>query len=54
MLWLNSVVDPWHFSTDPDLGPCFWLVDPDPAIFVIDLKDTSKKYLSFSAYYFFK
>ncbi len=28
----NSVPDPWHFG-----------VDPDPAIFVTDLQDASKK-----------
>ncbi len=40
-------------------GPCFWLMDPDsdpdPAIFVIDLQDASKKLIfntTFSAYYF--
>ncbi len=30
----SSVADPWHFGVDPD---------PDPAIFVIDLQDSSKK-----------
>ncbi len=29
---MNSVADPWLFG-----------VDPDPAIFVIDLQDVSKK-----------
>ncbi len=29
-----SVPDPWNFGVDPD---------PDPAIFVIDLQDASKK-----------
>ncbi len=30
-------------------------MDPDPAIFVIDLQDANKKlFLSFSAYYFSK
>jgi hypothetical protein len=38
---------------------CFWLIDPDPdpAIFVIDLQDASKKLIFnkiFSAYYFLK
>ncbi len=34
--------------------PCLWLMDPDPAVFVIDLQDANKKlfFLSFSAYYF--
>ena len=32
----SSVADPWHFGVDPD-------TDPDPAIFVIDLQDASKK-----------
>ncbi len=39
-----SVPDPWHFGVDPD---------PDPAIFVIYLQDSSKK-LIFSACYFLK
>ncbi len=35
--------------------PCFWLriLDPDPAIFIIDLQHAGKK-LIFSAYYFLK
>ncbi len=32
----GSVPDPWHFSVVPD-------PDPDPAIFVIDLQDNTKK-----------
>ncbi len=47
----SSVADPWHFGVDPDPDPRMhaWLVDPDPdtdldpAIFVIDLQDASKK-----------
>ncbi len=35
-------------------GPCLWLKDPDPAIFVIDLQDANKKLKSFSAYFFLK
>jgi hypothetical protein len=31
---LNSVVDPWHFDTDPA---------PEPAVFVTDLQDGNKK-----------
>ncbi len=37
--------------------PCLWLMDPDPAVFVIDLQDANKKlifYKSFSAYYILK
>ncbi len=37
--------------------PCLWLMDPDPAIFVIDLHDASKKLTFntiFSACYFLK
>ncbi len=30
-----------HFGTDPD--PCLQLMDPDPAIFVIDFQDPNKK-----------
>ncbi len=43
----TSVPDPWHSGVDPD---------PDPAIFVIDLQDASKKLIlhNFSAYYFLK
>ncbi len=37
---------------------CLWLMDPDPAMFVIDLQDASKKLIFFntifSAYYFLK
>ncbi len=40
----TSVADPWHFGVDPDPGiHCIWLMDPDPAIFVIDLQNASKK-----------
>ncbi len=47
----------WGGSGSSD--PCFWQVDsdPDPAIFVIDLQDASKKLIFnkiFSAYYFLK
>ncbi len=49
-----SVADPWHFGVelDPDLDPRIhasdeWIrirnLDPDPAIFVIDLQDANKK-----------
>ncbi len=34
--------------------PCLWLMDPDPAIFVVDLQDANKKLIlknSFFAYY---
>ncbi len=50
----TSVVDPWHFGTDPD--PRLWPVDPDPVIFVLDIQDAKKNYffLSFSAHYFLK
>ena len=42
---------------DPDADPCQWLMDPDPAIFVIYLQDANKKLIFntiFSAYYFLK
>ena len=44
----------WGESGSAD--PCFWLMDPDPAIFVIDLQDASKKQIfnTNSAYYFLK
>jgi hypothetical protein len=38
-------------------GSGSWILDPDPAIFVIDLQDASKKLIFsiiFSAYYFLK
>ncbi len=62
----SSVADPWHFGVDPDPDPRihasdWWIririLDPDPAIFVIDLQDASKKTIflhNFSAYYFLK
>ncbi len=45
----------WGGSGSAD--PCLWLMDPDPAIFVTDLQDASKKFIFntiFSAYYFLK
>ncbi len=45
----------WGGSGSAD--PCLWLMDPDPAIFVIDLQDASQKLIFnkiFSAYYFLK
>ncbi len=40
----SSVTDPWHFGGGSgSADPCLWLMDPDPAIFVIDLQDASKK-----------
>ncbi len=45
----------WGGSGSAD--PCLWLMDPDPAIFVIDLQDGCKnKFFNtiFSAYYFLK
>ncbi len=45
----------WGGSGSSD--PCFWLMDPDPAILVIGLQDASKKQIFntiFSAYYFLK
>ncbi len=47
----------WGGSESGSADPCLWLVDPDPAIFFIDLQDASKKLIfntSFSAYYFLK
>jgi hypothetical protein len=46
-----SVPDPWHFGVDPDLRIHasvririrIQILDPDPAFFVIDLQDASKK-----------
>jgi hypothetical protein len=42
---LSSVVDPWHFGTDPDSTP-----NPDPALLVSGFQDAKKK--SFIAHYF--
>ena len=45
----------WGGSGSAD--PCLWLMDPDPAIIVIDLQDAIKKLIFntiFSAYYFLK
>jgi hypothetical protein len=45
----------WCGSGSAD--PCLRLMDPDPAIYVIDLQDAKKKTnlkKSFSAYYFLK
>ncbi len=47
----------WGGSGSGSSDPCFWILDPDPAIFVIDLQDASKKQIFntiFSAYYFLK
>ncbi len=33
----------WGGSGPGSADPCLWLMDPDPAIFVIDLQDASKK-----------
>ncbi len=49
----------WGGSGSWSSDPCFWLMDPDPdpAIFVIDLQDVSKKLIFntiSSAYYFLK
>ncbi len=47
----------WGGSGSGSSDPCFWLMDPDPAIFVIDLQDASNKLIFntiFSAYYFLK
>ncbi len=39
----SSVADPWHFGVDPDpRDPCLWLMDPNPAIFVIELQYANK------------
>jgi hypothetical protein len=54
----NSVADPWPLGlgTDPRIHDSDeWILDPDPAIFVIDLQAANKKqifFLSFSAHFF--
>ncbi len=49
--WLQqtSVVDLWYFGTDPDpdsgsTDPCLWPMDPDSAIFFLDLHDANKNF----------
>ncbi len=47
----------WCGSGSGSTDPCLWLMDPDPAIFVIDLQDACKKLIFntiFSAYYLLK
>ncbi len=47
----------WGGSWSGSLDPSFWLLDPDPAIFIIELQHTSKKLIFnkiFSAYYYLK
>jgi hypothetical protein len=47
----------WGGSGSGSSDPCFWLMDLDPAIFVIDLQHASKKLIFntvFSSYYFLK
>jgi hypothetical protein len=41
LIWYKQYADPYHFGTDPDQS--LGLMDPDPAIFFIDLQDTNKK-----------
>ncbi len=49
MFTATSVVDPWHFGTDPDQHHC--LTGPDPAFFVSGWQDANKKYVLFSKYF---
>jgi hypothetical protein len=51
----GSMID-WYGSGSGSADPCLYLIDPDPAIFVIDLQDANKKLIkkSFPAYYFLK
>ncbi len=60
-MFISTIVaDPCHFGVDPDPDPRihasdWWIriliriliLDPDPAIFVIDLQDASKKLIFF-------
>jgi hypothetical protein len=48
-LWIRDILP--LLGTDPD--PRLWPMDPDPAIFVLELQDVIKK-LFFSVYYFLK
>ncbi len=41
----------WSGSGSGSADPCLWLMDPDPAFFVIDLQDASKK-LIFNTIFF--
>ena len=51
----GSMID-WYGSGSGSADPCLYLIDPDPAIFVIDLQDANKKLIkkSFPAYYYLK
>jgi hypothetical protein len=59
-----SVPDPWYFSADPDpwthafdLWIRIQILDPDPAVFFINLQNANKKLIfvkSLSSYYFLK
>jgi hypothetical protein len=60
--WCGSMTF-WCGSGSGSADPCLWLIDPDsdldpdPAIFVIDLQDANKKQIflkSLSAYFFLK
>ncbi len=46
----------WCGSGSGTADPCLWLMDPDPAIFVIDLQDANIKqiYKKIAAYYFWR
>jgi uncharacterized membrane protein YjdF len=38
----------WCGSGSGSADPCLWIMDPDPAIFVIDLQDACQQKTNFS------
>jgi hypothetical protein len=54
VLWIRDILVRIRIHGSGD--PCLWPMDPDPAIFVLDLQDANKNLfmLNFSAYYFLK
>ncbi len=43
----------WYGSGSGSVDPCLWKIDPDPAIFVVDLLDANQKFSAYR-YYFLK
>jgi hypothetical protein len=42
----------WCGSGSGSADPCLWLMDPDPAIFIIDLQDASKKIIDKKKFFY--
>jgi hypothetical protein len=45
----GSVAEPFWYGSGSG-NPCLWLMDPDPAIFVIHLKDANIKLICFKKF----